>query len=174
MREGGRPAGVVFFFTESLLYNGELFYVRALNYLFTVISFCPLFTLLFVYLTSSVSLFFSLVPLSVRSSLQDMVTKYQKRKNKTWEWKKKKQKNACFVCRHHSCFLGGGRVARVCFFTRRFQEQERIMQYSFIPLQSVLFRITPRGEVILKSNVKLPSVLCISDKSLMDRPGCFI
>lgn len=57
------------------------------------ISFCLPFALLFVYLTFAVSLFPSLLGVIFSSgSLEDMVTKYQKRKNKMWEWK-----NASFV-----------------------------------------------------------------------------
>lgn len=169
MREGGSC-----FFTESLLYNGELFYVLALK----LFIYCYLVLSSFhaVVCVSHLLCFSFPFPCSPFGAFQfarhgDKISE-KKEQNVRMEEKKQK-KNACFVCRHHGCFGLGG-VARMCFFTRRFQEQERIMQYSFIPLQPVLFRITLRGEVILKSNVKLPSVLCISDKSLMDRPGCFI
>ena len=70
-------------------------------------------------------------------------------------------------------FLGGSCLC-VFFFPRRFSRAGENHAVFLHPLQSVLFQITLRGEVILKSNVKLASVPCIYDKSLMDRPGCFI
>lgn len=81
-------------------------------------------------------------------SLQDMVTKYQKRKNKTWEWKMHPLSLSLWL------FLS--------FFSHHFQPQKRIMQYS-LSFQFVLFTITLWGEVIL-NRWKAVSVVYISDK----------
>lgn len=79
-------------------------------------------------------------------SLQDMVTKYQKRKNKTWEWKM------------HPLFLSLWLSSSffVFFSSPNFQPRERIMQYSI----SCLFALSTKtlwGEVILS---RMESCVC--------------